>query len=48
MDALKPYIRSGQVVSLESSTYPGTNEEELLPRIEEGGLKVGEDIFLVY
>lgn len=48
MDALKPYLRTGQVVSLESTTYPGTTEEELLPRIEEGGLKVGEDIFLVY
>lgn len=47
-DALKPYLRSGQVVSLESTTYPGTTEEELLPRVEEGGLKVGENIFLVY
>jgi len=48
MDALKPYLRAGQVVSLESTTYPGTTEEELLPRVEEGGLKVGEDIFLIY
>ncbi|MCF7521794.1 nucleotide sugar dehydrogenase [Neisseria sp. ZJ106] len=47
-DAIKPYLRAGQVVSLESTTYPGTTEEELLPRIEEGGLKVGKDIFLVY
>ena len=38
----------GQVVSLESTTYPGTTEEELAPRIGSGGLKVGEDIFLVY
>ncbi|KXS55359.1 MAG: UDP-glucose/GDP-mannose dehydrogenase [Marinobacter sp. T13-3] len=48
MDALKPYLRAGQVISLESTTYPGTTEEELLPRAEEGGLKVGEDLFLVY
>ncbi|QPL48062.1 UDP-N-acetyl-D-glucosamine 6-dehydrogenase [Halomonas sp. A40-4] len=48
MDALKPHLRKGQVVSLESTTYPGTTEEELLPRVEEGGLKVGEDIFLIY
>ena len=48
MDALKPYMRKGQVVSLESTTYPGTTEEELLPRAEESGLKVGEDLFLVY
>ncbi|MBX8539422.1 UDP-N-acetyl-D-glucosamine 6-dehydrogenase [Pseudomonas cichorii] len=47
-DALKPYLRAGQVVSLESTTYPGTTEEELLPRVEESGLRVGENIFLVY
>lgn len=47
-DALKPYLRAGQVVSLESTTYPGTTEEELLPRVQEGGLVVGESIFLVY
>ncbi|GLR64678.1 UDP-N-acetyl-D-glucosamine 6-dehydrogenase [Marinospirillum insulare] len=48
MNSLKPYLRAGQVISLESTTYPGTTEEELLPRVEEGGLKVGENIFLVY
>ncbi|MDH4607307.1 UDP-N-acetyl-D-glucosamine 6-dehydrogenase [Pseudomonas sp. BN102] len=47
-DAIKPYLRKGQVVSLESTTYPGTTEEELLPRVQEGGLRVGEDLFLVY
>ena len=47
-DAVKPYLRAGQVLSLESTTYPGTTEEELLPRVEEGGLKVGENVFLVY
>lgn len=47
-NAIKPYLRAGQVVSLESTTYPGTTEEELLPRVQEGGLKVGKDIFLVY
>jgi len=48
IDALVPYLRQGQIVSLESTTYPGTTEEELLPRIEAAGLKVGEDIFLVF
>lgn len=48
VDSLKPYLREGQVVSLESTTYPGTTEEELLPRIQENGLVVGENIFLVY
>lgn len=47
-NAITPFLRKGQVVSLESTTYPGTTEEELLPRVEEGGLKVGENIFLVY
>jgi UDP-N-acetyl-D-glucosamine dehydrogenase len=47
-DSLVPYLRPGQVVSLESTTYPGTTDEELLPRIESKGLKVGRDIFLVY
>jgi UDP-N-acetyl-D-glucosamine dehydrogenase len=48
IDSIAPYLRSGQVVSLESTTYPGTTEEELLPRISLGGLAVGEEIFLVY
>lgn len=47
-NSLKPYLRAGQVVSLESTTYPGTTEEEILPRVEESGLKVGKDIFIVY
>ncbi|MFT6958436.1 MAG: UDP-N-acetyl-D-glucosamine dehydrogenase [Halieaceae bacterium] len=48
MDALVPHLRQGQVVSLESTTYPGTTEEEMLPRVERSGLVVGEGIFLVY
>ena len=47
-DSLVPYLRAGQVVSLESTTYPGTTDEELLPRVESGGLKVGKELFLVY
>jgi UDP-N-acetyl-D-glucosamine dehydrogenase len=47
-DSLVPYLRAGQVFSLESTTYPGTTDEELAPRLEKNGLKVGEDIFLVY
>ena len=48
VDALTPFLRKGQVLSLESTTYPGTTEEELLPRIESTGLKVGTDFSLVY
>jgi UDP-N-acetyl-D-glucosamine dehydrogenase len=47
-NSVVPYLRAGQVVSLESTTYPGTTEEELLPRVTSGRLKVGEEIFLVY
>lgn len=47
-DSLVPYLRAGQVVSLESTTYPGTTDEELKPRIESRGLSVGKDVFLVF
>lgn len=47
-EALSPYLRQGQVLSLESTTYPGTTEEELLPRVEKQGLAVGQDFFLIY
>ncbi|WP_115120287.1 nucleotide sugar dehydrogenase [Synechococcus sp. UW105] len=48
MAALLPYLRSGHVISLESTTYPGTTEEELRPLIEQRGFTIGEDVFLVY
>jgi len=48
VESALPFIRKGQVLSLESTTYPGTTEEELLPRIENQGFKVGEDYFLIY
>jgi UDP-N-acetyl-D-glucosamine dehydrogenase len=41
-------IRKGQVVALESTTYPGTTREELLPRLQAGGLEVGKDFFLAF
>ncbi|MFA5083753.1 MAG: nucleotide sugar dehydrogenase [Hydrogenophilaceae bacterium] len=47
-DSLVPWLRPGQVVSLESTTYPGTTDEELQPRVESTGLKVGQDIALVF
>lgn len=43
-----PYLRAGQVVSSESTTYPGTTEEEFKLPIESLGFKIGKDIFLVY
>jgi UDP-N-acetyl-D-glucosamine dehydrogenase len=48
IEALVPHLRRGQIVSLESTTYPGTTEEELRPRIERAGLRVGDDVFLVF
>ena len=48
MDCLLPYLKKGQVVSLESTTYPGTTDGQLKPRIESTGLVIGKDVFLVY
>ena len=47
-ESLLPHLRAGQVVSLESTTYPGTTDEQLLPRVESTGLRVGQDVALVY
>lgn len=48
-DSLAQYVRSGQVIVLESTTYPGTTRELILPKIEEqSGLKVGVDFFLAF
>ncbi|MFM1557672.1 MAG: nucleotide sugar dehydrogenase [Roseibacillus sp.] len=48
VESLVPHIRAGQVMSLESTTYPGTTEEELRPRIESRGFTIGEDYYLLY
>jgi UDP-N-acetyl-D-glucosamine dehydrogenase len=48
VDAFLPHLKSGQIISLESTTYPGTTEGELRPRLEKAGFKVGEDLFLVF
>jgi UDP-N-acetyl-D-glucosamine dehydrogenase len=47
-DAVGRTIRAGQAVVLESTTYPGTTRELLMPRLEAGGLKVGSDVFLAF
>jgi UDP-N-acetyl-D-glucosamine dehydrogenase len=43
-----PYLHSPMVVILESTTYPGTTREMMMPEIEEAGLVVGEEIFLAF
>lgn len=48
IDSSIPYIRNGQLIILESTTYPGTTEEIILPSIEKKGLKVGSDFYLVF
>jgi len=47
-DEIAKALRKGQLVSLESTTYPGTTREILLPKFEKRGLKVGHDYFLVF
>ncbi|MFN4219117.1 MAG: nucleotide sugar dehydrogenase, partial [Candidatus Bipolaricaulia bacterium] len=47
-DQSVPYLRKNQLMVLESTTYPGTTEEILLPKIESRGFKVGEDFFLAF
>jgi UDP-N-acetyl-D-glucosamine dehydrogenase len=46
--AVAARLRTGQLVVLESTTYPGTTEELLLPVLQESGLKVGESFFLAF
>ncbi|NLM20150.1 MAG: nucleotide sugar dehydrogenase [Peptococcaceae bacterium] len=42
------HLHAGQLVTLESTTYPGTTEELILPMLEKTGLKVGKDFFLAF
>lgn len=48
VELLLPHLRPGKVISLESTTYPGTTEEIVKPLIEQKGLIIGKDIFLIY
>jgi UDP-N-acetyl-D-glucosamine dehydrogenase len=48
MDSLLPYLREGQLISLESTSYAGTTDEILRPRLEEKGLHPGHNFFLVF
>lgn len=47
-EAVKRTLRRGQMIILESTTYPGTTREILLPALESTGLRVGEDFFLAF
>ena len=48
MESIAPHLRPGQLLSLESTTYPGTTAEVLTPYIVKRGFTIGEDFFLVY
>lgn len=47
-EQIAKYLKPGQLVTLESTTYPGTTEEVILPMLEQSGLKVGKDFFLAF
>jgi UDP-N-acetyl-D-glucosamine dehydrogenase len=47
-EALARHLRPGQAVVLESTTYPGTTRDLMLPALEKSGLKVGTDFFLAF
>lgn len=47
-EQIAKYLRPGQLVTLESTTYPGTTEEVILPLLEKNGLIVGKDFFLAF
>src|SRR5205085_5792516 len=46
--AVAARLRPGQLIVLESTTYPGTTRHVVLPILEEGGLRAGRDFFLAY
>ncbi len=45
---IKEYIKKGTLVILESTTYPGTTEELILPKLQQGGFKAGKDFYLAF
>ncbi|MDA8440982.1 MAG: nucleotide sugar dehydrogenase [Peptococcaceae bacterium] len=47
-EQIAQYLRSGQLITLESTTYPGTTEEVILPLLTKSGLQVGKDFFLAF
>jgi len=47
-EAIREHLRKGQLIVLESTSYPGTTEELILPQLQSIGLKVGKDFFLGY
>ena len=47
-ETLVPHVRKGQLIILESTTYPGTTAEVMVPILEQSGLKVDRDIYVAF
>jgi UDP-N-acetyl-D-glucosamine dehydrogenase len=47
-EAIYPHLKKGQMIVLESTTYPGTTEEVMVPILEKSGLKVDKDFFVAF
>ena len=47
-EKIRKYLHAGQLIVLESTTYPGTTDELILPELESSGLRVGKDFFLAF
>tara|TARA_B100000767_G_scaffold266786_1_gene284661 strand:- start:3821 stop:5134 length:1314 start_codon:yes stop_codon:yes gene_type:complete len=48
LSSIKPHLKKGQTISLESTTYPGTTKDILVKFIEDDGFIVGKDLYVVY
>lgn len=48
MASIEPHLRAGQLISLESTTFPGTVDDEILPVVRRRGLVPGETVFVAY
>ena len=48
LNSIQKYLKKGQLLILESTTYPGTTEEEIVPEVEKNNFKIGTDFFIAY
>lgn len=48
VDNITPHLHKGMLIVLESTTYPGTTEEVVLPRLSKNGMRVGQDFYLAF
>ena len=48
INSILPFIKKEQLISIESTTYPGTTEEELIPKLIKKGFVIGKDVYVCY